>query len=302
MASGDPLAEADSASRGATSTPVRPGVTAPVGVLWRGLIFLLATSVGVLGLRVVVSPLSAQLESALHLRLPAFVLTLTGGLLVGHWWTFRVAEPNGWEKIGLTRHTLTFRAIGTGILLGAVAIGVPSLLLFAIGWLRLAPAAAGSSLLAAATSLGVLLPAALWEELFARGYLFALVRERFGARPAIVATGLLFGLMHLENVGATAQSVLLVSLAGILLGCILVATGSLWASWAAHVAWNFVIAAGMHAAVSGIGMGAPNYRTINAGPDWATGGVWGPEAGLFTALGIVACMGILFRRRLRRGA
>ncbi|MEO7962455.1 MAG: type II CAAX endopeptidase family protein, partial [Gemmatimonadaceae bacterium] len=257
--------------------PERPpsGEGSAVGPLWRVAIFILACSVGVLGLRVLMSPLSGWIESISGVRLPAFVLTLSGGMLIGHWWTFRVVEPRRWRSVSLDRSALALGKVAAGAALGAAAVGVPSALLLGIGWLRLEPMPPGNLWTGALLSLALLLPAALWEELLTRGYLFAVLRDRFGARIAIIASATLFGVMHLENAGATFQSVTLVTVAGIFLGTILVSLQSLYAAWAAHVAWNFVMAGVMHTSVSGIGMGTPNYRTVDAGPDWATGGVWG---------------------------
>jgi uncharacterized protein len=262
-------------------------------------VFVLASSVGVLGGRAALPFLTATIETATGVRLPTFVLILSVGLLVGHWWTFRQVQPDGWQRVALDRSALTARAVVGGAALGAAAVGVPSLVLLAIGWLRLEPMPAGNVWGAAVMTLAFLLPAALWEELAVRGYLLALLRERFGARIAIVATSGLFGVMHLENAGATLQSIAVVTLAGIFLGSIVVAMGSLYAAWSAHVAWNFVMAGLMHTSVSGIGMGTPNYRTIDAGPDWATGGAWGPEAGLFAAAGMLLAIYFLLRRHGR---
>jgi uncharacterized protein len=275
----------------ATSVPVSP--------IWRLAVFVLASSVGVLGGRAALPFLTATIETATGVRLPTFVLILSVGLLVGHWWTFRQVQPDGWQRVALDRSALTARAVVGGAALGAAAVGVPSLVLLAIGWLRLEPMPAGNVWGAAVMTLAFLLPAALWEELAVRGYLLALLRERFGARIAIVATSGLFGVMHLENAGATLQSIAVVTLAGIFLGSIVVAMGSLYAAWSAHVAWNFVMAGLMHTSVSGIGMGTPNYRTIDAGPDWATGGAWGPEAGLFAAAGMLLAIYFLLRRHGR---
>jgi membrane protease YdiL (CAAX protease family) len=208
-------------------------------------------------------------------------------------------QPDGWRLVGLDRSALTWRAVLGGAGLGAAAVGIPSLLLLAIGWLRIEPAPGSDVWGAAGRALVLLVPAALWEELVARGYLLALLRERFGARLAIAATSVGFGVLHLENAGATLQSIALVTLAGVFLGSIVIAFRSLYAAWAAHVAWNFVMAGIMHSAVSGIGMGAPRYRTIDAGPDWATGGVWGPEAGLFAGAAMALATYFLLRRTTR---
>ena len=44
----------------------------------------------------------------------------------------------------------------------------------------------------------------------------------------------------------------------------------------------------------------PDYRVTDTGPDWATGGTWGPEGGVFAAAGLVIAMWYVFRRAPRR--
>jgi hypothetical protein len=47
-------------------------------------------------------------------------------------------------------------------------------------------------------------------------------------------------------------------------------------------------------------MPTPDYRTIDSGPDWLTGGAWGPESG-FGAIAIMfVALFYLFQRNLRR--
>ena len=281
---------------------VRPdGDRSPVAAQYRLVVFVLASAVGILGLRIAVSPLGSGIDTPLGVRIPTFYLTMAAGLSLGHWWTFRAVEPRGWASVRLGRGSAGVRPVGIGVALGAVAVGGPSLLLLGLGWLRLEPSPPGDWWHVTFGSLAILAPAALWEELATRGYLFTLIREAVGARRAIVVTSVAFGLLHVQNAGATWQSIALVTLAGIFLGSILVATESLYAAWSAHVAWNFVMAGLLHASVSGIGMGTPNYRTVDAGPDWATGGAWGPEAGLVTGAGLAIGIFIMLRRR-RHGA
>jgi hypothetical protein len=98
----------------------------------------------------------------------------------------------------------------------------------------------------------------------------------------------------------TAESVVLVMLAGFFLAGVLYATRSLYAAWMAHFAWNWTMAVVFHTAVSGYPMEAPGYRYVDAGPDWATGGEWGPEGGVPAGVGMIAGAGLvylLFRRR-----
>lgn len=270
----------------------------PVAPHWRFAIFLLATATGVLALRLLHAAASGLIPAGA--RAPAFMLVLAGGLLIGHAWTFQLAEPRAWGYVGLGREALRGVAMAEATLLGAAAIAVPVAALLAMGWLRFEPAAPGSSSGAALSALALLVPASLWEELFVRGFAFAILRERWGAGGALVATSLAFGGLHLLNAEATVRSVAVVTLAGIFLGLVLVRTGSLYAAWAAHLAWNAVLVVGLHATVSGVALPQPGYRLVDNGPDWATGGPWGPEGGVFAAAGLAVAAWTIHRRPSRR--
>ena len=132
-----------------------------------------------------------------------------------------------------------------------------------------------------------------------RGFAFAVLRRAFGWRLALIATSVVFGLLHAWNPGADAESILAVIVAGFFLGGILLATGSLYAAGAAHFAWNWVMAGALHIAVSGIPSGDPDYRTIETGPDWLTGGAWGPEGGLAAVAAMFVAIFYLYGRYLR---
>lgn len=119
-------------------------------------------------------------------------------------------------------------------------------------------------------------------------------------RGAVIATSVLFGLLHIPNAGSTVESVGIVILAGVFLAAVRVAFDSLYAAWAAHTAWNWVMAVPLHAAVSGLKFETPDYRTISTGPEWITGGAWGPEGGVAAALAMIATLAFLHSRR-RRG-
>ena len=92
----------------------------------------------------------------------------------------------------------------------------------------------------------------------------------------------------------------LVTLAGIFLAVVLLVTQSLYAAWIAHFAWNFVMAALLHVPVSGLPLAKPDYQIVDSGPDWITGGTWGPEGGAAGAAGMLGALGFLYWRRTRR--
>lgn len=260
--------------------------------------FILASAAGVLAMQLLQSFVSPWIP--VSGREFSFVMVMTGGLLIGHAWTFRLVDTRGWSFVGLGRTALRPSWIARCALLGALGIGVPVLPLLALRWLVIVPAEQGSSLGAAGAALLVLIPAALWEELFVRGYAYSVLRERWGPVAAIVATSQVFGWMHLLNEGATVRAVVAVITAGVFLGLVRETTRSLYTAWAAHLAWNGVLVVLLHATVSGVTMASPDYRIVDRGPDWATGGVWGPEGGWFAIFGLAAVIWYIIWRAWRR--
>lgn len=75
------------------------------------------------------------------------------------------------------------------------------------------------------------------EELLFRGYLQRILWARHSRLAAIVASALLFTLMHLEPAGAPARLEM-----GLLFGAIAALTGSLWPAVAAHAGNNTLVA------------------------------------------------------------
>lgn len=209
-------------------------------------------------------------------------------------------DKRPWSAVGLGRGAARPRILAEGFLLGVAAIGIPSLILIAAAQLRMIPSTPGSSLAVAGLGVLTFLPAAFYEELIMRGYLFRVIRDEVGWKAALIFTSTVFGVLHMWNPGADAESVLLVTLAGFFLGAILLATGSLFAAGMAHFGWNWVMAAGLHASVSGVPVQAPDFRTVDNGPDWLTGGAWGPEGGIAAGFGMIVVLVYLYARRIRR--
>ena len=226
------------------------------------------------------------------------VVAVSGGTaLTLHW-----IDRRPWSFVWLHRSAARPGVLAEGSLLGLLAIGLPCAALLSVGWLAIEPSAAGSWTAAAVRVSLLLLLAALAEELLFRGYLFAVLRERLGTGTALAITGVAFGYAHASNPGASVGALSLVALAGLFLGAVVVATKSLYAAWLAHFGWNWTMAVLLHIPVSGGALETPDYRTVDAGPDWATGGSWGPEGGAGGAIGMVAGLGYLAARHRRRVA
>lgn len=238
------------------------------------------------------------LSAGLAGRQPSLEQTMfVVALLLAHVAMFAwIERGRSWPFVRMGGDAARPRPLLAGVTIGALCIAIPSLLLLAVGLLRIERVEGATGWFATAwRSAALLLPAAVAEELMIRGYPFAVLRDAIGARGALLGTSMVFGLMHAGNPGANVMSILLVTLAGLFLGGVVLATGSLYAAMGAHFAWNWVMAGFLHTPVSGLTDTAPaGYRLTDAGPDWITGGPWGPEGGVGAALGMSAGLWYLF--------
>jgi uncharacterized protein len=272
---------------------------------WRILIFGVATYAALIVADVILGPLITEFFTLVGVRGVSNEYWIQAlGALGGTAIVLRVVEKGSWRDVWLGADAARPSLLGIGFLLGAAAIGLPIVSLIGAHWLRQVAGGPGVWIGAALRVSLFLLPAALFEELITRGYVLAVLREWWGWPWAIAATSVGFGLLHLANNGANVESVALVMLAGFFLAGVLYATQSLYAAWMAHFAWNWTMAVLFHAAVSGYPLESPGYRYVDAGPDWATGGEWGPEGGVPAGVGMIGGAGVayLFARRKRRDA
>ena len=122
-------------------------------------------------------------------------------------------------------------------------------------------------------------------EMIFRGVVFRLFEEGFGTTVAVLLSGALFGALHALNPGATlASSAAIAVEAGVLLAAAYALTRSLWIPIALHFAWNFTEGGIFGAAVSG-GKINSLFLVPLRGPDYLTGGAFGPEASV-AAVGV----------------
>ena len=189
---------------------------------------------------------------------------------------------------------------------GAALVALPIALLFALGAYQLVLFRGASPALSGAAALIAI--AATLEELAHRCLLFRLLERAWGTGVALAVQTLLFALPHLENVahggpGDIAAMLTSVTVLGLLWGGLFVLTRSLWVVAANHAAWNFTIL------LSGVPLsGIEDWRAVAplesryAGPDWLTGGMFGPESSLLVIVSTTVVVVLLLRAARRRGA
>ncbi len=189
---------------------------------------------------------------------------------------------------------------------GAAMVALPMAVLFALGvYERVLFRGASSALLGVAALIGI---AATLEELTYRCLLFRLLERAWGTTVALVVQAVVFALQHLENVtqGGTSDVVTMliaVTVTGLLWAAVFVVTRNLWVVAAHHAAWNFTIL------LAGVPLsGIEDWRTLAplesrfAGPDWLTGGMFGPESSWLVIASTTVAVVLLLQAARRHGA
>ncbi|MEO5858446.1 MAG: type II CAAX endopeptidase family protein [Pyrinomonadaceae bacterium] len=183
--------------------------------------------------------------------------------------------------LGLVGGAFTFAAgAGIGVLFGGLSFSFN------------ADAPANSIVSTLLVSFLVFAAAAAFEEALFRGYILQTFVRSGLAWPAIIATSLLFGAVHLGNPNASWISTLNTALAGIWFGVAYLKTRDLWFPTGLHLAWNWTQGSIFGVEVSGLTdiVQQPILRETDIGPVWLTGGDYGIEGGIATTVALAVSM------------
>ena len=233
---------------------------------------------------------------SLFRRAGIFLAAVAGYWAYVHWYEKRKATELRLQPVGLM----------LGGASGAALVALPITMLFAFGAYELhlfrgaLPALWGVAAL--------ICIAATLEELVYRCLLFRLLERAWGTGVALAVQAVVFAVVHLENVeqggtGVVVTMLVSVTLLGLLWAGLFVLTRNLWVVAANHAAWNFTIL------LSGVPLsGIEDWRKLAplesryAGPDWLTGGMFGPESSLLVIVSTSVAIVLLLRAARRRGA
>jgi uncharacterized protein len=210
----------------------------------------------------------------------------------------RFLDRRSVASLGFTFRGPWARLLLVGFLLGAGMQAVIFAIDAALGYSRVtALASAGTDLIEFGKYVPLLILVAVAEEMLARGYLFQNLWEEWGVVAAAIVTSALFAVSHLGNPNSHAQLVLTVVglLAYAVWACLSVVwTKSLWLVVGVHFAWNLFEGPVFGFPVSGLAFGTTAVAQSIGGPEWFTGGSFGPEAGASALAALAAGLAILY--------
>ncbi len=187
----------------------------------------------------------------------------------------RLFERRKTEELSLARSLREF-ADGSAVGFGVITATIGGL------WLGGYYRVQGVGLLPSPSVLvGLGLAPAFIEEIIIRGIIFRITEESLGSWIAIVISGLLFGVSHILNPGATWTAAMCIAVeAGILLAAAYITTRRLWFAMGMHFAWNFTLGGIYGGVVSGMAVRGLLKSTLT-GPELLSGGQFGAESSIF---------------------
>lgn len=143
--------------------------------------------------------------------------------------------------------------------------------------------------------------AAMSEEVLFRGYPFQSLVRGMGFMPSAVVMGVLFAAAHLKNPNASFFGFANTLLVALLFSIAYWRTRSLWLPFGIHFAWNFSQTTLYGYPTSGVHFAEYELtRLTQFGPEWITGGAYGPEGGALATVTILACGWYVYASRSLR--
>lgn len=137
--------------------------------------------------------------------------------------------------------------------------------------------------------------AALASEIAFRGFLFRRLIDAVGPTAATILLSVIYAVVGGLRPNASGLSFIVMLIAGVLFSIAYLRTHALWLGWGLHFAWLAVAALVLGLPVGGDAAYAGVVQSDVSGPQWLTGGAYGLEAALFTAVVFFIAMAVVYR-------
>lgn len=230
----------------------------------------------------------------------SLLLTVSfGALILLTWLWIHFYERRGITSIGLEPQRGLF-LYGRGMLIGLTTFSTIVGILAPFGFIAVEvsdPAQVGMAALGGV--LLILIPG--WviqgaaEEILTRGWMLPTLAVRYRPWVGVLISSLFFAVMHGLNPNLSFLALLNLFLYGLFAALYALREESLWGICAFHSIWNWAQGNLFGLAVSGQPVsGGMLFNLMETGPDWLTGGAFGPEGGLVTTIVLMINMAIIW--------
>ena len=256
---------------------------------WRILIFIISMSVFGFATLTLAKAVLAYVPTFDMQNVRMFFAYL--GITLATWFTLRFVDRRPFVSVGLAVNKNSFKELGQGTVLG---FGMMSLIFVAeystgMVYIEFFDVTGTAFLQTCAFSVFTYTVVGYGEELLFRGYILQAFAEGTNKIIAMLTISILFGFAHASNPNVTPFSIANIVLAGIWLTVAYYKTNALWLPIGLHFSWNFTQGFIFSYPVSGTTSLHEQIGTaIQSGPDWITGGTFGPEGGALATIIIAA--------------
>lgn len=233
-------------------------------------------------------------KSTLSLESQLILGNLPVILMIFLWMHFYEKRP--FSHLGFQKNNafnLYLKGLFGGILMFGSVVGILALLHF-VTWEKGNPLMQGINLATPTfiILIGFLIQGAT-EEILCRGWLMPILSARYNLWVGILVSSSLFGLIHGLNPGVTVFAIVNIVLVGIFFSLFALRQGSLWGACGLHSIWNWMQGNLFGFQVSGQDGGPTLLNIKEIGPDWITGGTFGPEGGFICTFIILVGIAII---------
>jgi membrane protease YdiL (CAAX protease family) len=271
---------------------------------WRILLFLIAVPVMSRTLNVVIKPLfgGALEDEMVSWICRGAVVVIAATLLV--WITRTYIDKKPVISLGMRLDGLAILDVLVGFILSGLMVGIVFAILLHSGSLEIEEIGWTGSRMPPILEIFLWFlaigAAVAWsEELVFRGYLLQNLSEGIGIVWAVIVSCVFYGLVHTTSPNMTWLSGVLIAIIGYLRILGWLRTGQLWLSMGMHAGWNFFQGPIFGFSVSGFASETLVKHSVS-GPDWITGGPFGPEAGIVVVPVVLLALTVMLAYTAKR--
>lgn len=209
--------------------------------------------------------------------------------------TLKIVDRKKLRDIGFADRHHGFGDFGYGFLLGAAAMTLIFLVLYATGQISLEKGLLHPTIsLAFLQGLLFYSLVAVSEELLFRGYLVTALLQTKSIKIAVIGSSAFFSIAHSLNPHVTVVGLTNIFLVGVLFAVMFLKTGSLWMPIGYHLSWNFFQGSVFGFPVSGTTANGV-YEVSEFQEGWLSGGAFGPEGGILTTIATALVLIVVWR-------